>query len=118
MRRIAVTLTALTTLLALVACQPDDDQSAAAAGVKVSLGVIPIIDVAPVYLGRQKGFFSKRGIDLDLVSEQAGPAVVKGVLSGKYQFGFSNVTSLMAAEANQDGIFSHPPSLDKLLPPA
>lgn len=98
MRRIAVAVAALVTLLALAACRPDDDQSARAGTVKVGLGVIPIIDVAPVYLGRQKGFFSSRGIDLDLVSEQAGPAIVKGVLNGKYRFGFSNVTSLMAAQ--------------------
>ena len=69
-------------------------------GIKVSVGVIPIIDVAPIYLGKQKGYFSSRGIDLDLVPEQGGAPIVKGVLSGKYQFGFSNVTSLMAAESD------------------
>jgi NitT/TauT family transport system substrate-binding protein len=100
MRRIAAAVAALAALVALAACQPDDDKAAASPEVKVSLGVIPIIDVAPVYLGKQKGFFRSRGIDLNLVSEQAGPAVVKGVLSGKYQFGFSNVTSLMAAQAD------------------
>jgi NitT/TauT family transport system substrate-binding protein len=103
MRRIAVAVAALITLLAVAGCKPDDDQSAAKAAPaenKVSLGVIPIIDVAPAYLGKQKGFFSSRGINLTLVPEQSGPAVVQGVLSGKYQFGFSNVTSLMAAQAD------------------
>jgi len=32
------------------------------------------------------------------VPEQGGAPIVKGVLAGKYQFGFSNVTSLMAAK--------------------
>ena len=66
----------------------------------IGLGVIPIVDVAPVYLGKAKGFFSSRGIDLQLVQEQGGAAIVKGVLAGKYQFGFSNVTSLMLAQAD------------------
>ena len=97
MRRIAV-LSVTVLLLALAGCTTEDDK-ADPPGTKVGLGVIPIVDVAPVYLGKSKGFFSRRGIDLDLVSEQGGPAIVKGVLAGTYEFGFSNVTSLMAAEA-------------------
>ena len=99
MRRIlaAVALTAI--LLSTGACRSDDDRSdKAGVGTKISVGVIPIIDVAPIYLGRQKGFFSSRGIDLTMVPEQGGAPIVKGVLAGKYQFGFSNVTSLMAAK--------------------
>jgi NitT/TauT family transport system substrate-binding protein len=97
MRRIAV-LAVTVLLLAITGCTSDDDKKGPV-GTKVGLGVIPIVDVAPVYLGKSKGFFSKRGIDLNLVQEQGGPAIVKGVLAGTYEFGFSNVTSLMAAEA-------------------
>ncbi len=101
MRRILAAVALAATLLAASACSSDDDQpDPAGVGTKVSVGVIPIVDVAPIYLGRQKGFFSSRGIDLTLVPEQGGAAIVKGVLAGKYQFGFSNVTSLMAAKAD------------------
>jgi NitT/TauT family transport system substrate-binding protein len=101
MRRILAAAVLTVTLLAAAACSSDDDQrDKAAPGTKVSVGVIPIIDVAPIYLGRQKGFFSARGIDLTLVPEQGGAPIVKGVLAGKYQFGFSNVTSLMAAKSD------------------
>jgi NitT/TauT family transport system substrate-binding protein len=99
MRRILAAVAVLATLLATTACGSDDDPDPAAVGTKVSVGVIPIIDVAPIYLGRQQGFCSKRGIDLTLVPEQGGAPIVKGVLGGKYQFGFSNVTSLMAAQS-------------------
>src|SRR5438093_10287509 len=58
---------------------------------KVTVGVIQILDVAPIYLGKQKGFFSKRNIDLDLQTAQGGAAIVPAVLSGQYQFGFSNM---------------------------
>jgi NitT/TauT family transport system substrate-binding protein len=98
MRRILAAVAVVATLFAAAACTSKDDTAKPAASVKINLGVIPIVDVAPVYLGRQKGFFSKRGIDLALSLEQGGPPIVKNVLSGKYQFGFSNITSLMAAE--------------------
>ena len=101
MRRILAAVAIAATLLATAACGSDDDQPPvpAGGGTKVSVGVIPIVDVAPIYLGREQGFFSSRGIDLFLVPEQGGGPIVEGVLAGKYQFGFSNVTSLMAATA-------------------
>jgi NitT/TauT family transport system substrate-binding protein len=66
---------------------------------RVKVGVIPIIDVAPLYLGKQKGFFAKRNIDLTMEPNQGGAAIVPGVVSGLYQFGFSNVVSLMVAHS-------------------
>jgi NitT/TauT family transport system substrate-binding protein len=72
--------------------------SGAPATTKVTVGVIPIVDVAPIYLGKEKGFFSKRGMELELVQAQGGAAIVPAVLSGEYQFGFSNVTSLLLAK--------------------
>src|SRR4051812_45183482 len=98
MRRILAAVAVLATLTAASACT--DDEPVQAGGTKISVGVIPIIDVAPIYLGQRKGFFARRGIDLTLVPEQGGAPIVKGVLAGKYQFGFSNVTSLMAAKAD------------------
>jgi NitT/TauT family transport system substrate-binding protein len=66
---------------------------------KIKVGVIPIVDVAPIYLGKAQGFFSKRNIDLTLEQAQGGAAIVPAVVSGQYQFGFSNVVSLMLAQS-------------------
>ncbi|NNN36698.1 ABC transporter substrate-binding protein [Streptomyces sp. S3(2020)] len=65
---------------------------------EVKVGIIPIVDVAPLYLGKEKGFFSSRGIDLKMEPAQGGAAIIPGVVSGQFQFGFSNVTSLMLAQ--------------------
>ena len=65
---------------------------------QVTVGIIPIIDVAPLYLGQQKGFFADRGIELKTVTAQGGAAIIPGVVSGQFQFGFSNTTSLMIAQ--------------------
>jgi NitT/TauT family transport system substrate-binding protein len=92
----------MATLLAAAGCgSSGDDGSGAAAGgnQQVKVGIIPILDVAPIYLGKQKGFFSNRKIELTLESGQGGAAIVPGVVSGQFQFGFSNVTSLLIAQS-------------------
>ncbi|MFD4694404.1 ABC transporter substrate-binding protein [Streptomyces sp. NPDC058463] len=98
MRRLLVGFTAALLVSTTAACGSSDPSTSSKGGkAAVKVGVIPIVDVAPVYLGKEKGFYSKRGIDLTLVGAQGGAAIVPGVVSGQFQFGFSNVTSLMIA---------------------
>ncbi|MEU7873941.1 ABC transporter substrate-binding protein [Dactylosporangium sp. NPDC049140] len=66
---------------------------------KVKVGVISIVDVAPIYLGVKQGFFTAEGLDLTLETAQGGAAIVPAVVSGQYQFGFSNTTSLLLANS-------------------
>jgi NitT/TauT family transport system substrate-binding protein len=66
---------------------------------KLTVATIPIVDVAPIYLGKQKGFFAEQGLDLTLQLAQGGAAIVPGVVSGQYQFGFGNVVSLLLAQS-------------------
>ncbi|MGI5200034.1 ABC transporter substrate-binding protein [Spirillospora sp. CA-108201] len=67
--------------------------------VPVKVSVIPIVDVAPIYLGRQQGFFAEQGLKPDLVPAQGGAAIVPAVVSGQVDFGFSNYTSLILARS-------------------
>jgi NitT/TauT family transport system substrate-binding protein len=89
-------------LLATTACGAADDGQQVVAGpgeiTEVTVGVIPIVDVAPIYLGKEKGFFRERGIDLKMTTATGGAAIVPGVVSGQFDFGFSNLTSLMIAQ--------------------
>ncbi|MGW6174941.1 ABC transporter substrate-binding protein [Arthrobacter sp. NPDC055138] len=64
---------------------------------QVNLGLIPITDVAPVYLGIQEGYFEDEGIQLSVQLAQGGAAIVPAVMTGEYQFGYSNVVSLLIA---------------------
>jgi NitT/TauT family transport system substrate-binding protein len=95
---------ALAMVALLAACGGDDSGSASPGSTsgdtevkKVAVGVIPIIDVAPLYLGIEKGFFSSRGLEVTPKLAQGGAAIVPAVLAGEDQFGFSNVVSLMTA---------------------
>jgi NitT/TauT family transport system substrate-binding protein len=101
MRRPLVSLVAAALLLVAAGCGSSDDEAPAASGgtQQVKVGVIPILDVAPIYLGKQKGFFSSRGIEMTMETGQGGAAIVPGVVSGQFQFGFSNVTSLLIARS-------------------
>jgi NitT/TauT family transport system substrate-binding protein len=106
MRRRPIVAACAAALLLIAGCGSggDDDQaSGAVTGQldKVDVGVIAIVDVAPIYLGQAKGFFRNRGIDLTLTTAQGGAAIVPGVLSGQFQFGFSNAISLMLAQAQK-----------------
>ena len=106
MTRKLLALLSATALLVLAGCGGDDEPAAtpgtnsATAIDEVTVGVIPIVDVAPIYLGDQKGFFTNRNIKLTLTPAQGGAAIVPGVVSGEFQFGFSNVISMMLAQAN------------------
>jgi NitT/TauT family transport system substrate-binding protein len=100
MRRKVAALMVAPMLFAAACGGSDDSGGSSSAGGEpdaVTVGVIPIVDVAPIYLGDEQGFFEDQGIDLTLETAQGGAAIVPGVVSGQYQFGFSNVTSLLLA---------------------
>ncbi|MFF9803137.1 ABC transporter substrate-binding protein, partial [Streptomyces rochei] len=92
-RRILGLAAVLITIVGAAGCGSSDSGSSgpsASSGDKtatVKVGIIPIVDVAPLYLGQKKGFFDSRGIKLEMVSAQGGAAIIPGVVSGQFQFG-------------------------------
>lgn len=105
--RSSLVAAAAASLLALTSCgggdeeAPADSQQDAADGelTEVSIGVIPIVDVAPIYLGVQEGIFEEHGLDVDLTLAQGGAAIIPAVMSGDFDFGFSNITSMVIARS-------------------
>lgn len=96
-RRAALGL-ALTT--ALTSCTARSGSGAAGSGAgpglaKVFVGLIPVVEVAPVYLGVRRGIFRDHGLDVALQQFPGGAAIVPSVIAGRTQFGFSNVVSLL-----------------------
>jgi NitT/TauT family transport system substrate-binding protein len=78
----------------------DSPAPAGGAGpIKLTVAAIPIVDVAPLYLGRQKGLFAAEGLELDIQNTQGGAQSVPCVVSGQCQFGFANVISLLLGHA-------------------
>ncbi|WP_445153606.1 ABC transporter substrate-binding protein [Arthrobacter sp. Hor0625] len=108
MKRRIITVLAAASVLALSACgsgSPSSTGGSASGGAagggdltKVSVGVIPIVDCAPIYLGSKQGFFKDEGIQLDIQTATGGAAIVPGVVSGSFDFAFSNLISVMVAK--------------------
>jgi NitT/TauT family transport system substrate-binding protein len=101
-RRITALLAAGVIVVAAAACSrtSNTSPSTAATGPEaVSVGVIAILDVAPIYLGKEKGFFSSRNINLTITTAQGGAVIIPQVVARQFDFGFSNVVSLLLAQS-------------------
>jgi NitT/TauT family transport system substrate-binding protein len=99
----AVALLMLVGAMSLAGCGGDDDgggggdNGGAAEPVTLRVGVIPIADVAPLYLGIDRGFFEDEQLTIEPQLAEGGAAITPAVLSGDFQIGFSNTISLLIA---------------------
>jgi len=86
---------------ALGACGDDSDGGGGGGTGPQTLkvGVIPIADVAPLYLGRKKGFFKEEQLTINPQLAEGGAAITPAVVSGDFQFGFSNTISMLIASS-------------------
>jgi NitT/TauT family transport system substrate-binding protein len=96
-RRIAAI--AATTLL-LGACAPStqsDDSAGGGTGDKVTLTLnwVPYGEHAPFYYGKQKGFYSDEGIDLDIKPGNGSATVIKQVAQDQTTFGWADTPPLL-----------------------
>lgn len=99
MHRIVAAVAAVTAAMgALTACGSSGSGGGGGTD-KITVGVIPIVDVAPIYLAKQKGYFAAQHIQVTLQPESGGAAAVPGVVSGQFKFAFGNVVSLIVAKS-------------------
>ena len=66
----------------------------------VNVGVLPIADVAPLYLGIKEGFFAKQKLTVVAHALQGGAAVASAVVGGSLQFGYGATANLILANAH------------------
>lgn len=97
-KTVAVAAAAAASLI-LAACGGGSDEVSADGTQSVTVGALPILDVAPLHLGIQEGLFEDEGLDITVENAQGGAAIVPAVLQGDTPIGFSNVTSLLIARS-------------------
>jgi NitT/TauT family transport system substrate-binding protein len=73
--------------------------SAAGAPATVKVGVLPIVDVAPLYVGRKQGFFEQEGLTVQPQVMQGGAAVTAAAVSGSIDLGFAATEPLIIAKS-------------------
>jgi NitT/TauT family transport system substrate-binding protein len=67
----------------------------------LKVGVIPIADVAPLYVGIKQGFFKQENLNIKPQLAEGGATITAQTVSGDLQVGFSNVTSLIIASSKK-----------------
>jgi NitT/TauT family transport system substrate-binding protein len=86
---------------ALAGCGGDDGGGGGSGGGPATLkvGVLPIADVAPLYLGDQQGFFKDEQLTIKPQVMQGGAEVTAAVVSGDVNMGFSATEPLIVAKS-------------------
>lgn len=82
----------------------------------LSVGLIPIIDVAPFYLAIDKGWFAAEGLTVEPQIAQTGAATAAAVVSGQQQIGFAAIAPLLQAQVQGLPLELVAPSISSLPP--
>jgi NitT/TauT family transport system substrate-binding protein len=103
-RRFGLALICAVVALVVGACGDSDDDSSANDKPKgeqetttLKVSYVPYVGAAPFKLGIEKGFFKKRGLEIE---ENQGPApapIMAQVVSGQLDIGFTTIPALIAA---------------------
>lgn len=107
-RMITAAVAAVASASLLVACaasapEPGDGTGGTDANVQpvdITLALNPAAQFVPVYYGLEQGIFEAHGINLTIVPQTDVAAIVSGVASGQYDFGFSTVVQIINANLN------------------
>jgi NitT/TauT family transport system substrate-binding protein len=95
-------LLAVALVVGLAACGGNDKGSSGGSGPEtttLTVGVLPVVDAAPVYLAVKQGYFKAEGLDVKFQSFQGGAAIVPAMVAGTVQVSFSNWVSVFLAKS-------------------
>src|SRR3954447_12115194 len=103
--RVLAALCAALVSASLLAARGSDSGSSGGGGsgkaATLKVGVIPIADVAPLYVCIKQGFFKQEKLTIQPQLAEGGATITAQVVSGDLQIGFSNVTSLVIASSKK-----------------
>ncbi len=72
--------------------------TAASAATQIRVLFIPIVDVLPLYVGVDQGFFKKRDLDVSLTPVANQGVLISGLQSGSAEMGSSVLVSMLPAQ--------------------
>lgn len=98
-RSLSATIAGLALILGLAACAGDNEAAGEGGLTPVTVGTLPLASSAPLFLGREQGFFREEGLDVRPQLTQGGAEVAAGVQSGSFDFGYAGVIPILVAKS-------------------
>jgi NitT/TauT family transport system substrate-binding protein len=68
---------------------------------KITLGLLPILDVASVHVAIKKGYFKEEGLEVEAKYLQGGALAIPGLINGELDIAFGNWVSFFTAESKE-----------------
>jgi len=104
-RRAAAMIAAAAAAAALAGCSGGStgDGSGGDSGPEKSsltVAINPSSQFAPLFYGLDSGIFEDNGLEVEIVPQTDVAAIISGVASGQYDFGFATVVHVVTANAN------------------
>jgi len=78
----------------------DGPSSGAPEKTELTIGLLPLIDVAPIYIGIEEGLFEREGLTIDIQDVQGGAAAIPAMVAGELDLTFGAYPSTMTGVAN------------------
>ncbi|MFD9697627.1 ABC transporter substrate-binding protein [Lentzea sp. NPDC059081] len=107
-RRTAGLLSTLTLFAAISGCgSPGAGQPVASNSPKpveksrIKIGVLPVVDVAPLHIAIKNGYFRDEGLEIETVTVQGGAAAIPSLIQGGLDITFGNWVSFIATQAGE-----------------
>lgn len=96
----------LTPLLVLLACSDDsdpdsDDSGSSLETTELTVGIVPVLGVAPLYIAIEKGYFEDEGLTIKSEPIQSGATAINSLIGGSFDLLFTNYISLFRAQAEE-----------------
>ncbi|HJB63450.1 MAG TPA: ABC transporter substrate-binding protein, partial [Candidatus Microbacterium pullistercoris] len=66
----------------------------------LTVAINPSSQFAPLFYGIESGIFEEHGIEIEIVPQTDIAAIISGIASGQYDFGFATVVHVVTANAN------------------
>jgi NitT/TauT family transport system substrate-binding protein len=96
-RRLCVIAVCAAGLAGLAGCGDDDGGGDGGGPQTLRVGVLPIADLAPLYVGQEQGFFEEEELTIEPQVMQGGAEVTAAVISGDMNLGFAATEPLIVA---------------------
>lgn len=77
--------------------QANKEQTSQRGNAEVTVGLYPVVNFAPLFLGIKKGFFDQQHIRIKTQMFAGGSQIIPGLIGNKIDIGFSNPVSVILA---------------------